>query len=159
MSASGATTLITASLTNPNGILVSPDGDVLYVSVPDSRQVFRARIDSPGRVRDMKAFFTGSTEIDRYGPDGMACDSRGNVYAAYHRFIAIISPEGRLLGRIKIPEHATNCTFGGQENATLFVTTQTSLFAVRMPVSGMTLRRGVSIAAFDAFSKGKEASP
>jgi gluconolactonase len=68
----------------------------------------------------------------------MALDERGNIYAAYKGVVAI-DPEGRLIGRIAVPEQSANCTFGGPELRTLYITARTGLYAVEMKVRGMAL--------------------
>ena len=50
--------------------------------------------------------------------------------------IQVVSPEGKTLGVIKFPEGPANCTFGGKDMKTLFVTARTSLYTVKMEATG-----------------------
>ena len=71
----------------------------------------------------------------------MAIDARGYIYAAAgintgppenHAGIYIIGPEGKLAGRIPIPEDSvTNCAFGGPDLRTLYVTAGKNLYRIR----------------------------
>ena len=45
-------------------------------------------------------------------------------------------PEGKTLGFLKFPEEPANCTFGGKEMKTLYVTARTSLYTMRMEATG-----------------------
>jgi gluconolactonase len=76
----------------------------------------------------------------------MVLDVEGNIYGAAGTNtgppenlagIYVINPEGRLLGRIPIPEDAvTNCTFGGPDLRTLFITAGKNLYRIRMHTPG-----------------------
>ncbi len=131
----GKVTRVIDDLIRPNGILVSLDGQQLYVAEPDLRQLRSYPIERAGVVGDAMVLFTGDAEIDGYGPDGMALDVLGNVYTTY-RGVVVLTATGELVGRIDIPENPANCTFGGEELKTLFVTAQKSLYQVRMRVAG-----------------------
>jgi gluconolactonase len=128
-------------LERPNGILVSPDGKHLYVAEPNQRELWRYPIAAPGKLGEKRLIFTGDPDLDGGGPDGMAHDERGNIYATY-KGITVLSPEGRVLGRIPVPEHPANCTFGGKEGKTLYITARTGLYSVAMKVAGMALQPG-----------------
>ena len=65
-------------------------------------------------------------------------DTKGNLYFTQPALNAIqgVSPEGKTLGLIKFPEAPANCTFGGKDMRTLFVTARTSLYTVPMEAMG-----------------------
>ena len=136
--ATGKTTRVIDSLQRPNGILVSIDGKVLYVAEPDKRQLWKYEITAPGKLGSGKMIFTGDEKQDRGGPDGMCLDMQGNIYTTYNG-IVVLNPDGGLIGRISVPEHPANCTFGGIEGKTLFITAGTSLYSVAMNVAGAPL--------------------
>ncbi len=144
---SGAVRRVVDDLRRPNGILVSSDGTRLYVAEPDERQLYLYPIESPGKLGKGKLIFTGDRELDRGGPDGMALDAQGNIYATY-RGVTVLDPQGKLIGRIPIPENPANCTFGGKDRKTLFITARTSLYKLRMKVEGAPPRK------FDGGEKG-----
>ncbi len=142
---SGAVTRVIDSLERPNGILVSPDGKTLWVAEPNRRELYRFSIDAPGKISGKQLVYTGDAELDGGGPDGMAHDEHGNVYATYSG-IVVLDPKGKLLGRIAVPERPANCTFGGKENRTLFITARRGLYAIDLGVRGAPLRPGVGAA-------------
>ena len=84
----------------------------------------------------------------------MRLDTRGNLWvAAGIRSLAltarpptsppgvyVISPDGKLLGRIPIPEDViTNLAFGGPRRNILYVTAGKSIFTIPLSVSGYAL--------------------
>ncbi|HVR75728.1 MAG TPA: SMP-30/gluconolactonase/LRE family protein [Planctomycetota bacterium] len=126
------------SLERPNGILVSPDGKRLHVAEPNKRQVHRYEISGPGILSKGEVAFTGDPDEDGGGPDGMAHDALGNIYATY-KGITILDPEGKLIGRIPVPERPANCKFGGKDMKTLFITARKSVYSIPMRVAGKPL--------------------
>ena len=134
----GEVSRIIDDLRRPNGILVSPDGLHLYVAEPDRRQLYRYRILAPGEIDDKTLIFTGDAGTDGSGPDGMAHDVHGNIYATY-RSVVVLDPDGNLIGRIGVSQPPANCAFGGQDNRTLYITARTSLYKIDMQVEGMAL--------------------
>jgi gluconolactonase len=54
--------------------------------------------------------------------------------------VYVLTPEGKLLGRIPIPEDlCTNLAFGGPGRRTLFVTSGKTIYKVPLAVSGYAL--------------------
>ena len=113
--------------TRPNGIALSPNQDLLYVSFFISGEILTWEIAADGSVGEMGTFATtaGTT-------DGMAVDADGNVFVTSAAGVEVFAPDGTLWGVIDIPEQATNCTFGGPDNNTLFVTGATGLYSVEL---------------------------
>ena len=72
----------------------------------------------------------------------MTIDSQGNLYLCQPsqnpslNRILVLSPTGATLGFIPCPESPANCTFGGKDMKTLFITARTSLYACRMNATG-----------------------
>jgi gluconolactonase len=144
----GKLTRIIDSLTRPNGILVSSDGKTLYV----------ADNASPGGVVTLVAFdldARGDAKNGRViydfksgrGIDGMALDSEGRIWATAgtkdRAGIYVFQPDARrtkasLLTMVKMPEDPTNCTFGGKDRKTLYVTTIASLYKLQTAVTGQS---------------------
>ncbi len=122
----------------PNGVLVTPDGQHLIVASIEERKIIRYEITAPGELGEGQLLFTGDEELDGGGPDGMALDSDGRIYATY-KSVVVLSPEGDLIGRIEVPEKPANCTLGGPEGNILYITARTSLYAVAMNVTAPPL--------------------
>jgi gluconolactonase len=137
----GKITSVVEKLGQPNGILLSPDGKYLYVAETNHRQLHRFNVVSPGEVTRTRLTYTAHPELDRGGPDGMAMDIHGNIYATY-RPITVFTPDLEVIGRISVPKGPANCAFGGKDNSTMFITAKDSLYSVRLKVSGLALRTG-----------------
>src|SRR2546422_7585324 len=69
--------------------------------------------------------------------DGMKVDREGNVYCTGPGGIHVIGPDGRLLGRIRIPDHCTNMAWGDADWRSLYITTYTSVFRTRVNEPGV----------------------
>jgi gluconolactonase len=138
ISPDGRTTLATRDFVYPNGLAFSPDEALLYIN--DTRQNLIRVYD----VADDGALKNGRLFSKLEGPepgvaDGMKVDVEGNVYCTGPAGIHVFSPQGKLLGRIIIPGHSTNLGFGDADWRTLYITTYTSLFRVRMGVPGISV--------------------
>lgn len=136
----------------PNGVEVSPDGRTLYLIESDGRE---------GRNRCLFAYdlndgsATNARRIIDFSPgrggDGLCVDADGNLYVAagLHKTrgtsetldtkpgIHVISPSGKLLAYLATPKDTlTNCTFGGEDRRTLYITCGDLLLSVRTQRSG-----------------------
>lgn len=76
------------------------------------------------------------------GSDGVRCDVDGNVWASAgwvgdgYDGVHVFSPEGQLIGFIKLPETGSNLCFGGAKRNRLFITASQSLFSLYVNTSG-----------------------
>jgi gluconolactonase len=76
------------------------------------------------------------------GSDGVRCDIDGNVWASAGWVgdgfdgVHIFSPQGQLIGQIKLPETGSNLCFGGAKRNRLFMTASQSLFSLYVNTSG-----------------------
>jgi gluconolactonase len=71
------------------------------------------------------------------GGDGMAVDTAGNVYVAGSGGIFVFDSGGGPLGTITVPEVPANCTFGGADGKTLYITARAGLYSIRLNVPGL----------------------
>jgi gluconolactonase len=141
----------------PNGLAITPDGTTLYLIDSDyiradaNRKIWAFDIADDGSVskqREVYSFGRGR------GGDGMRLDMKGNLWVAagisaprtpnesdeIPTGVYVISPEGKLLGRIPIGEDViTNVAFGGADKKTLYVTAGKTLFKIRTAVAGYSL--------------------
>ena len=60
----------------------------------------------------------------------------GNVWTSAADGVHCYSPQGKLLGKILVPEVVSNLTFGGPQRNRLFITATTSLYAVYVAKTG-----------------------
>lgn len=140
LSTDGSLTLLTDSMTFPNGVSLSLDETRLYVaqSDPDAAGVFV--IDSVNTVpSEPKLFFDMQNYVggDHPGlPDGFARAASGDVIVTGPGGVFILSDRGQLLGRIMTGSATANVTFGGDDGRTLFITAQDRLLRLPMRVQG-----------------------
>jgi gluconolactonase len=124
-------------LNRPNGIALSPDEKTLYVSNSDEKKRFWMRYDvaADGTVSNGRIFCDLQNETIPGIPDGVKVDSQGNVWAAAPDGIWVLSPEGKHLGTLKMPETTANCNWG-DDGKTLYITASTSVYRIKLPVAG-----------------------
>ncbi|MFN4192523.1 MAG: SMP-30/gluconolactonase/LRE family protein [Tabrizicola sp.] len=122
----------------PNGLAFSPDESLLYVA--DTGRMFHSdpqhiRVFDmvEGRPVNGRLFHT----IDRGCADGIRVDSDGNVWSSAGDGVHCIAPDGRLLGKILVPEIVSNICFGGRARHRLFITATTSLYSVVLNRNGV----------------------
>jgi gluconolactonase len=68
--------------------------------------------------------------------DGVRLDDAGRVWAAAHDGVHCFDPDGALLGKLHIPEIVSNLTFGGPKRNDLFITATSSLYCLRLNITG-----------------------
>jgi gluconolactonase len=71
--------------------------------------------------------------------DGMKADEHGNVYVTGPKGVWVFSPGGELLGVIGVPENVGNVNWGDDDWRTLYIAASSSIYRVRMNVSGNPL--------------------
>lgn len=130
-------TLIIKDLQRPNGIVISPDSTILYVSDRGTQKLHRYRVSDAGELQADGILYDFAP--DR-GIDGMRLDERGNVWAAAGKDattgLFVISPTGKLLLHKPMPEFSTNLAFGGKDRRDLYFTASTSVYHMRTKVAG-----------------------
>lgn len=127
----GEVTLLTKTLTYPNGIAFSPDERTLYVGVsdPKSTRVVAFTVGDDGSLSAERTFFDGQSHLsaDSHGScDGLKSDRDGNVWTTGPGGVWIISPAGKILGRVRVPGLTANCNWGG-DGSVLYLTSADSL--------------------------------
>lgn len=112
----GAVTRLAGDFGKANGIALSPDGATLYVVDNGRGDLLAAPVDAAGAVGAFAKI------ADAPGGDGMAVDDAGNLFVTTDDGIAVFSGVGGSLGTITVPVKPTNCTFGGADRKTLYIT-------------------------------------
>ena len=112
----------------PNGLCFSPDQKLLYIADSDAElhHIRRFRVRSDGSLAAGEIFVT----IDPGMPDGIRTDRTGRLFSTAADGVHVFSSEGKLLGKIKTSQSASNCAFGGPARNTLFITAVDSVWAV-----------------------------
>ena len=136
----GEVELLTKEFTRPNGIALSPDGKTLYVAQSDSAApLWRSYpVKGDGTIGKGKLLYNAlKFKKDGVGnADGMTVDRKGNLWASGPAGIYIFSPQGDLLGRIEMGEHASNCAWG-DDGSTLYMTVDMYVCRVRTKTVGI----------------------
>ncbi|MEJ5913592.1 SMP-30/gluconolactonase/LRE family protein [Pseudokineococcus sp. 1T1Z-3] len=116
--------VVLTDLTISNGLGWEPGGAFAYYHDTPTQVLWRLVVDDDGEVVERTA--VRETPDERGGPDGLAVDEEGCVWAALFGGSAVqrISPDGELLAVVEVGVgQVTACAFGGPELADLFITT------------------------------------
>ncbi len=123
-------TRVATDLTQPNGIIGTPDGKLLYVADIGARKTYRYTTNADGTLSNKTLFCS-------MGSDGMTIDNEGNVYLT-GKGVTVFNPEGKQIDQIAINKGWTaNVTFGGKDRDELFITASDAIFAIKMRVRGV----------------------
>lgn len=117
-------------LVQPNGIIGTADGKVLYVSDIRSRKTYAYDIAADGALVNKRLF------CER-GSDGMTIDAAGHVYLTTGPRVVVFDRNGREVESIAVPEAPSNVCFGGKDRRTLFITARTGFYAVKTRMRGV----------------------
>ncbi len=120
--------LLVDSLFKPNGIVFSPDESTLYVSTSDQRTVVAYDVANH-ELSNGRLFATVSGSG---AADGMKTDDQGRLYVTSPTGVDIYSKEGLLLDQVVVPEQTTNLAWGDSDGKTLYITSGTSIYRLRL---------------------------
>ena len=151
------TRIITHEVDRPNGVVVTPYDRYLFVAdnnnnnVGAARKLWRFDLRPDGSV-DLKSQKLLYDWKDGRGPDGMVLDQKGRLYVAgglnkpnpphetadeFKGGVYVFSPEGKRLAFAPVTrDEVTNCTFGGPDLKTLYITAGGTLWSIRTTTAG-----------------------
>jgi gluconolactonase len=138
---------------DPNGITFSPDYKKVYVvstgrgpgdSGPGGNgDLFVLDVNADGTTSNPKRFADFMIDGVKCSPDGVRCDADGNVWcssnagrAVGYSGVTVWTPQGKLIGRIRLPEVCANLSFGGPKRNRLFMAASQSIYAVYVNTQG-----------------------
>jgi gluconolactonase len=125
---------VTQDLTQPNGIIGTPDGRTLFVADIGAHKTYRYDIQKDGSLANKKLFC-------EMGSDGMTMDGNGNIYLT-GRGVTVFDKSGQQIDHIDVAESWTaNVSFGGSDRQTLFITASKGLYAIHLRVKGAKLSK------------------
>jgi gluconolactonase len=137
---SGAVEVAADDFERPNGLAFSRDEKWLYVSDTGvsereggPRHIRRVQVGRSGRSLTRTSVFA---ECDAGIFDGFRVDLAGRVWASTGEGVHCYRPDGRLIGRVRIPEIVANVCFGGAARNRLFICGTTSLYALYLAING-----------------------
>lgn len=134
------------NLAFPDGILITPDEQFIYVGELSTNRIIRAYLTDGGRGTLFPHVFISFDTAG--GPDGMAMDIKGNLYVAHWGAgkVYVVEPQkGQIIDEIEIPDpegvYTTNVAFDGSEYKTLFITesAKRTIWKVKVANTGMTI--------------------
>jgi gluconolactonase len=139
--ADGTLSVVESEVNRPNGLCFSPDESVLYLvesgSVPRNVYAYDVVQDGTRLANRRKLIDVGAGT-----PDGMRCDVDGNLWMGWGMGdaaldgVCVFNPDGRLIGRINLPERCANLCFGGTWRNRLFMAASKSLYALYVNTQG-----------------------
>jgi gluconolactonase len=130
--AGGDISVAASAFDKPNGLAFSLDQNVLYVSDNgEPHHLLAFDVEEDGSLSGRRVVAVGSPGH----PDGLKVDTEGRIYASARDGIQVFAPSGELLGEIALPG-AVNFTFGGAGGSTLFITTDTAVWAAVLNAKG-----------------------
>lgn len=121
--------IVDNKLVKPNGIIGSADGKTLFVADIGDKKTYQYTINKNGSLSDRKLF-------TNMGSDGMTLDNKGNLYLTGNG-VTVFNPIGEKIEHISVPGWTANVTFGGKERDILFMTSNKSVYTLKMKVKGI----------------------
>ena len=137
----GSVTRLVADMTFPNGVALSPDERVLYVSQsdPDAPLLRAFNLNESGDVVSDKILFDAAAYMNDGAPglpDGMAVCDQGGIFVTGPGGVFVLAPNGQPLGRLRTGRATANCAFG-EDGRSLFITAGDRLLKLRTRVQGV----------------------
>jgi gluconolactonase len=137
---SGQLTVAVGDMERPNGLCFSPDENRLYVvDTPGGVKTTHVYdvVDDGTKLINGRVFFDASPGY----ADGIRCDTEGNVWAGFsggegEDGVAVFAPDGKLIGRILLPERCANVCFGGLKRNRLFMAASQSIYTLYVEAQG-----------------------
>lgn len=135
ISAGGKITLLTDTLTRPNGIAFFPGGKTILISNSDPAKAYwyAYDLDKNGLFINGRIFYSANAAAKTAAgmPDGLKIDKKGHVFASGPGGIWVFNRAGKLLGKILVNDLVSNCSLSGDEK-TLYVTSNHRVLKIEM---------------------------
>ena len=128
----GAVEVVADDFVRPNGLAFSADESQLYIVDTRARHIRRFGVSGEGGLTGGEVF----ADAGESAYDGVRLDEAGRLWVAAEDGIHCFDPDGTLLGKLLLPEIASNLSFGGAKGNILFVTATWALYVLRLNVCG-----------------------
>lgn len=132
----GQVQLLTKDLTQPNGLVFSPDGKKLYIDDSEQRNIRVYDFHPDGTLANGRIFGDEKAGPKDGEPDGMKVDTEGNLYAVGPKGVWVWNPQGVHLGTIVVSEQPANLAWGDADFSTLYITAETSVYKIHTKTHG-----------------------
>jgi sugar lactone lactonase YvrE len=106
-----------------SGLVKGVPGKTFYVTNESEQRTYSGNVNSDGTLSGLRPFA-------EQGGESLAEDSHGNVYLAAGQ-VFVYDSSGKPIETIAVPERPLDLIFGGKDQRTLYILTQSSLYAVR----------------------------
>lgn len=128
----GDVALLTGGITRPNGLAFFPDGHTLLVASSDPNAANWYLVDVRNVPATPTLFYSATSEREGLPglPDGLKITKNGTVFASGPGGIWIFNRKGRVLGKIKLDDAASNVALSADEK-TLYITNHQQVLRVR----------------------------
>ncbi len=130
LSHDGILTRVIDDLQRPNGIILSPDENILYVADEGGKKIVAYDVAGPDQLDNPRQFSDMGPGLGG-GCDGMTVDQHGRVYATGDEGVYIFNPDGSQIALVPTPERPSNCTFSN-DGQTLYITARSSLYRITL---------------------------
>jgi gluconolactonase len=136
----GKLEVVAEGINQPNGLAFSPDEKILYIV--ESRSVPRKILAydvADAKLSNRRVLIDAGPKGT---PDGFRVDVDGNLWCGWGMGEAgldgvhVFNPQGKLIGRIDLPERCANVCFGGVSRNRLFMAASTSLYSLYVNTQG-----------------------
>ncbi|MBX6356747.1 MAG: SMP-30/gluconolactonase/LRE family protein [Micromonosporaceae bacterium] len=128
----GEVRIVADDFERPNGLAFSLDEQQLYIADTRRKHIRVFDVGPDGTLSGGKVFATCNAGTF----DGLRLDDAGRIWAAAHDGVHCFDPDGTLLGKLLVPEIVANLTFGGPKRNDLYITATSSLYTLRLNVTG-----------------------
>ncbi|KAI1425483.1 gluconolactonase [Xylaria sp. FL1777] len=134
----GAVTVVADELSQPNGIVFSPNGSHAYIADTGAQRVFwgvnatfpatiyRYDVEGDGTFSNRKVF----AHVHAGVPDGIHVDTKGRLYAGCGDGVHVFNPSGTLIGKIFLGQTSANFNFAGDDG--MVICAETELFYAKI---------------------------
>jgi gluconolactonase len=135
VSSKGEVSLLTDSISRPNGIAFANNEKTLIVANSDPQKPvwYMIDIDAHDSLYNKRLLYdaTEASKKEKGLPDGLKVDRQGNVFASGPGGIWIFNKEGKPVGKIAVPEACSNVALADNDQ-TLYITADMYVLRVRM---------------------------
>lgn len=132
----GTVSLVTKSLSRPNGLAFNHDETLLYIANSDPKKAIWNiyDVDKAGHVSNERLFVDVTDQVGQAKglPDGMKIDPDGNIFATGPGGVLVFTADGIHLGTINTGQTTSNCAFGGKDMDYLYMTADGYLMRVKL---------------------------
>lgn len=135
----GKLSLLDKSQPRPNGLAFSPDEKRLYLNDSQENLIYVFDVNTDGTIANKRVLADVKQQGLNGAVDGMKVNANGEIVTSGPGGVCVVASDGKLLGRIRVPEVTTNVAFGDRDRKTLFITAGSTVYRIRMKTAGLPL--------------------